>query len=307
MARGGRPRSKVGRKKIGRPTRPRFTSKPPPKFVANKPKFIKVVAGARGRKKIKKVSVRPPRPRPPKIPKARFTTQAFGGRRRADVVLVTGKQRSPTKPIQTFAGSTRTTTQSEARSRGLLKRTKKPSRVTVASPSGKEGRTITVSSKSSLARKPLGKILFGKRKTKPKGLRSRPRPDRPIPKKEKTFGSDFDIFRVSSVGGEVQLTKKGTRTGKTGKKKPTGTPQSFTGTRVSRPKKPKTPQPSFPPSPFVSDLFEGAGEIPLFLPRQAGKRVSEAIEFVSERVSKKPLPKEERAFGSDFDILNFFG
>lgn len=186
----------------------------------------------------------------------------------------------------------------------------RPTRVTVASPSGKEGRFITVSSRSILARPPTPPLKprkFAKIVTKARGKKQikfvTKRPKRIPPRS--SFGSDFDIFRVSDVGGQVQLTKQTTRTGRTGKKKPTGIPQSTTDTRVSRPRKPQKAQPRFPPSenPFVQGLFEVAGEVPLFIPRQVGKAVTQ----VTERISKKPLPKEERLIGDDFDVLNFFG
>jgi len=265
MARGGRPRKKITRP-ARRISKKIFSEKPPP------PPPIKIIKPIK-LKPIPKFSPKPPSP-------TRARTGGLKGRKRK------------TKPIGL-----------RSRPRPTRVTRPRPTRVTVASPSGREGRTITVSSKSVLAR-PESKFTLGglrrKRKTKPTGLRSRPRPTRPIPKKQK-FGSDFDIFRVSDVGGQAVTFKKSTRTGRTGKKKPTGIPQTTIRTTVSRVGKPKKPQPRLPPSesPFVQGLFD----IPLFIPRQVGKAVTQ----VTERISKKPLPKEERAFGSDFDVLNFFG
>lgn len=269
MARGGRPRPKVGRRKTGRrATRPRFTTRPPT--------ITKTQASSSS--KPRPIILSPPPRKPVTLTKV-IKLKGIGKRRKSGEGI-------------TFSRG----------ARGKIKA--RPTRVTVASPSGK-GKTITVSSRSALARskaKPRVTLvtLRRRKKTKPKGLRSRPRPDRPIPKKQK-FGSDFDIFRVSDVGGQATTFKQSTRTGRTGKKKRTGVPQTTIRTTVSRVGKPKKPQPRLPPSssPFVEGLFD----IPLFIPRQVGKAVTQ----VTERISKKPLPKEDRAFGSDFDILNFFG
>ena len=86
-------------------------------------------------------------------------------------------------------------------------------RVTVASPSGKAGKTITVSTKSALAstksvfpfeavakirKRTQAKLRGRKRKPKPVGLRSRPRPTRQVKIPKRRFGTDFDIFRTFS-------------------------------------------------------------------------------------------------------------
>ena len=200
-------------------------------------------------------------------------------------------------------------------------------------------------------RKPLGKILFGRRKKKvEKGLRSKPRPERKQPQRKKEFGSDFNIFSVSKIGRgqdeRVQVTKRTTRTNRAGAKKRSGIPQSASLTRVSgtktrkarvtartslgrgqREKSSRTPlntrsgeiKREFRREGSDFDIFRVAGELPAFIPRQLAKPNSplrqalaftpagQAGKFLSERVSNKPLAQKDRALGSDFDILNFFG
>jgi len=274
MARGGRPRKRFTSRpptRTRRRTKSSSVSKPPPS------KFRAIILGA---------PPRPPKPKPIIAPIRARTGGLKGRPRKTKPKLVTVTLKGTGKRIKSGEGIV-----FSRGARGKIKA--RPTRVTVASPSGK-GKTITVSSRSVLA-KARGKKVLKLVTKRPKRI--------PLRERRSSFGSDFDIFRVSDVGGQARTFKQSTRTGRTGRKTRTGIPQTTTDVRISRPRKPKKPQPTFPKSPFVEGLFEVAGEVPLFIPRQIGKAVTQ----VTERISKKPLPKEDRAFGSDFDVLNFFG
>lgn len=214
MARGGRPRTKTKirrftsrpptSRQIQSPIKPKtikLISKKPTTFLVKGGDFISFRTRKGGVQQVRIVSKSTKRSTQFNIPAKRFDRSAKDPRRVGKVAGL-GKITRPRKRVKSI----------------------RTGRVTVASPSGKAGRTITVSSKSVLAtRKRTGGLKGRPRKRKPTGLRSRPKPTRQIKITKRRFGSDFDIFRTFS-----KTTPTRTGTGRTGRPKPKPPRRRFT-------------------------------------------------------------------------------
>jgi len=169
-----------------------------------------------------------------------------------------------------------------------------PTRVTVASPSGREGRTITVSSRSILAR---GKTRRRARVKKSPPLRPRPLP---VARGTRPQFTGFVPFQESENQFAI-ASERGFR-------------------RASKIKRGQQQRPQR----TVRKGLTAVSQIPFAVPRliaRGTKRIASGSDFDSLNVFRREQEEEDRprrpAFiarkrrseevGSDFDVLNFFG
>lgn len=231
----GRGRKKPKTKRLLKPVRPktiRIGSAPRPVVTVVTPRFSSTTARR----------LRPRKPKPPLFGRGRTGTR--------------GRQPIRTKP----------------KGRLVSVRTKpfrtKPTRVTVASPSGREGRTITVSSRSILAR----------------GGKPSPRP---------TFASLIPFQAQPPKSTRGQLRSRGTPQGRK------TTKRLLTTVR----------QRAFKPLQFPLDEL---GQIGRRIGDTSVRQIVEGLPIVAvgRKISKTKFKSDDppfSEFGSDFDVLNFFG
>lgn len=348
-------------------TTPRRTR--PPIRTIPKAKFAKVVTKARGRKKVVFTS-KPPPPLP-----EHFTSKRVQASRQQPNIRVSnigkkfagaltqaskasgrsgnfGKGSSVTFTTQKGGvQKVRLVSKDKTRSTTFIlpakekvRRTQRDIDFKTKTRNERQGRKPETKS-TGVRRKTLGKILSSRRlKKSTKGLRSRPRPERLQPPPTREFGSDFDIFRVSSVGNRAQITRQSTRTNRAGVKKRSGVPQTSrivvsdlrkarATARTSEQRGQRIGSSRTPLNTRGGELKREFGQqrqgsdFDIFrmvvdnnqrintAGRDVGKNLRQGLElhpiaqiskFASERISNKPLAKKDR-IGSDFDILNFFG
>jgi len=207
-----------------------------------------------------------------------------------------GRGRRKPKPITAVvkvgSGKPRTVTITPVKSRPTP-----PTRVTVASPSGREGRTITVSSRSILARGRKVKDRRGRGIIPP----SRPRP-LPVARGTRPQFTGFVPFQESENQFKI------------------GSDRGFRRASKQRVGQKQRPQRT------VRKGLTAVSQIPFAVPRllaRGTKRIASDIgsDFDSLNVFRREQEEEDRprrpAFiarkrrseevGSDFDVLNFFG